>query len=215
MHDTTLINPLANAYALKYSSQTDSLLQEIEKYTLEEHAHASMLSGPLQGKLLEMICLTMQPETVLEIGTFTGYSALCLAKGLPSHGQLHTIEIREEDAKTCQGYFDRSAYQSQIHLHVGNALEIVPSLEFQWDLVFIDADKTNYIQYYELTLPRLKTNGLMMVDNVLFHGKVLDEKIIGKNALAIHAFNNHVANDQRVEQVILTVRDGLMFIRKR
>src|SRR5690606_4384962 len=156
MDEIEIINNEANKYAETFSSPTDELLKEIEKYTLENHAHSVMLSGPLQGKFLEIISMTMQPEAVLEIGTFTGYSALCLAKGLTTNGQLHTIELREEDAVRARSYFDRSLHANQVHLHLGNALDIIPRLDFPWDIIFIDADKVNYINYYELTLPHLK-----------------------------------------------------------
>ena len=127
---------------------------------------------------------------------------------------LHTIELRAEDAATAQQYFETSGYAKSIQLHLGDALTIVPTLQEEWDLVFIDADKVNYINYYELTLPRLKKGGLLIADNVLFHGQVLQDEIKGKNAVAIHAFNKHVKNDQRVEQILLTVRDGLLLIKK-
>ena len=209
-----IINEKATAYATLFSEPTDILLQEIEKFTLKEHAHPNMLSGPLQGKLLEMISKIIMPEHILEIGTFTGYSALCLVKGLVPKGYLHTIELREEDAKLSQNFFAKSSHNEKIILHHGNALEIIPRLEPTWDLIFIDADKTNYINYYELTLPRLRKGGVILADNVLFHGDVLEENISGKNAKAIHAFNEHVAKDNRVQQVMLTVRDGIMMIRK-
>ena len=212
MHE--IVNDKASEYAVIFSEPTDILLQEIEKFTLENHAHANMLSGPLQGKLLELISKIIMPENILEIGTFTGYSALCLAKGLVHDGRLHTIELREEDAKIAKDYFAKSSHNDKIILHQGNALDIIPQLTQTWDLIFIDADKTNYINYYELTLPRLKKGGVILADNVLFHGDVLEEKIKGKNAKAIHAFNEHIAKDNRVQQVVLTVRDGLMMIRK-
>ena len=215
MDDIEIIHLKANEYAETFSSVTDDLLKEIEKYTLENHAHSVMLSGPLQGKFLEIISMTMQPKMILEIGTFTGYSALCLAKGLTKNGQLHTIELREEDANRARSYFARSLQVNQLHLHLGNALDIIPQLDFEWNIVFIDADKVNYINYYELTLPHLTHGGLMIIDNVLFHGQVLNPVIKGKNARAIHAFNKHVAEDERVEQVVLTVRDGLMVVRKK
>ena len=123
--------------------------------------------------------------------------------------------MREEDAKLAQNYFAKSSQSDQIILHHGNALDIIPRLDFTWDLIFIDADKTNYINYYELTLPRLKKGGVILADNVLFHGEVLAENIKGKNAKAIHSFNNYVAGDERVQQVILTVRDGLMMVIKK
>jgi predicted O-methyltransferase YrrM len=210
-----LINEKANNYATSFSEPTDELLKEIENFTLNHHAHSNMLSGPLQGKLLEMLSKIIRPKFILEIGTFTGYSALCLAKGLQPDGFLHTIELRDEDATISQNYFAKSSHSSQIVLHRGNALEIIPQLKETWDLVFIDADKTNYINYYELTLPHLKSGGVILADNVLFHGDVLKENISGKNAIGINAFNEHVAKDERVQQVIMTVRDGLMMILKK
>jgi caffeoyl-CoA O-methyltransferase len=209
-----IVNDKATEYAALFSEPTDSLLQEIEKYTMQHHPHANMLSGPLQGKLLEMISRIIMPENILEIGTFMGYSALCLAKGLLPKGHLHTLELRKEDAEIAKNFFAKSSQSNQIILHEGNALDIIPKLSQTWDLIFIDADKTNYINYYELTLPRLRKGGVILADNVLFHGEVLEDNIKGKNAKAIHAFNKHVSNDDRVQQVILTVRDGLMMIRK-
>jgi caffeoyl-CoA O-methyltransferase len=212
MHE--IVSDKATIYATKFSEETDPLLQEIEKYTLENHPHANMLSGPLQGKFLEIISKIIAPENILEIGTFTGYSALCLAKGLTENGRLHTIELRDEDAETAKGFFAKSSHNDKIILHQGNALDIIPGLAQAWDLIFIDADKVNYINYYELTLPHLKKGGVILADNVLFHGDVLEENISGKNAKAIHAFNEHIAKDNRVQRIILTVRDGLMMIRK-
>jgi predicted O-methyltransferase YrrM len=213
MHE--VIDEKLNQYAIKYSEPTDSLLQEIEEYTVTRHAHANMLSGPLQGKFLELFSKVLSPERILEIGTFTGYSALCLAKGLTKTGELHTIELRSEDAKLSKSFFAKSSHSKQIFLHEGNALDIIPKLNEKWDLIFIDADKLNYINYYELTLPDLKKGGIILADNVFFHGEVLNEVIKGKNGKAIHAFNEHVANDDRVQRVLITVRDGLMIIRKK
>ncbi|MEO6705872.1 MAG: O-methyltransferase [Ginsengibacter sp.] len=210
-----LINDKANDYATAFSEPTDELLNEIEEFTLNHHAHPNMLSGPLQGKFLEIISKMICPKYILEVGTFTGYSALCLAKGLQQDGFLHTIEIREEDADISQKYFAKSSHAHQIVLHRGNALEIIPNLKETWDLIFIDADKTNYINYYELTLPQLKKGGMILIDNVLFHGDVLKENITGKNGIAINNFNEHIVSDTRVQQVILTIRDGVMMILKK
>jgi caffeoyl-CoA O-methyltransferase len=174
-----------------------------------------MLSGPVQGKLLELISAMVKPERILEIGTFMGYSALCLAKGLSPNCKLHTLELRKEDADISANYFSKSLYHKQIILHVGNALDIIPTLKETWDLIFIDADKVNYINYYELTLPLLKKGRFILADNVLYHGEILEEKIKGKNAKAIHSFNEHVRKDSRVQQVMMTVRDGLMLIQKK
>ncbi len=210
-----LLDSKIENYAAHFTSSTDALLKEIEEYTMQNHPHSIMLSGPVQGKLLEIISYMIQPEKILEIGTFMGYSALCLVKGLKSGGVLHTLELREEDAIRAQNYFTKSSQHDQINLHLGDALTIIPGLDEIWDLIFIDADKVNYINYYELTLPRLRKGGFILADNVLFHGEVLEEKITGKNALAIQAFNEYVAADERVEQVMLTVRDGLMCIVKK
>jgi predicted O-methyltransferase YrrM len=209
------ILPLANAYAEQNSSLTDNLLQEIHAFTLENHAEPHMISGPLQGNLLSMLSRMIKPKRILEIGSFTGYSALCLAKGLSSDGILHTIELREEDAAIAQAYFDRSEHGLQIKLHVGNARELLPALEEDWDLVFIDADKTGYLDYYGLLIDKVKPGTFFIIDNVLFHGEVLKEKISGKSAKAVAAFNAFIREDNRVEKVMLTVRDGLSILIKK
>lgn len=210
-----ILNPLAQLYAEKFTTTEDELLKEIAAYTIENHPKSHMLSGQLQGKLLEMLSCMIKPRRILEIGTFTGYSALCLAKGLTEDGLLYTLELREEDALTAQRFFNKSAVKDKIHLQVGNAAELIPTLNEKWDLVFIDADKVNYTAYYEQVLPRLGKGGYIIADNVFFHGEVLEEELKGKNAKAIDAFNKHVKQDSRVECVLITVRDGLMLIRKK
>lgn len=209
-----IINHLAEEYAGVFTSAEDEIIKKVSAYTMQTHPQAHMLSGHVQGRFLTLLSTLVRPQRILEIGTFTGYSALCLAKGLQSGGVLHTIELRKEDAVTANGYFQQLPDKEKIVLHVGNAMDIIPGLNETWDIVFIDADKTGYIDYYELILPHVKQNGLIIADNVLFHGQVLEEPISGKNALSIHAFNIHVLNDQRVEQVLLTIRDGLLMIRK-
>ena len=209
-----LVNSEAEAYAVNISSTETDFLAAVNLFTAQSHAHAHMLSGPLQGNFLSILSCLLQPERILEIGTFTGYSALCLATGLKANGILHTIEIRDTDAATARQYFAQSAYKEKIILHVGDAKKILGDIKEAWDIVFIDADKTGYLDYYELILPAVKQNGLIIADNVLFHGQVLEKNISGKNAKAIHAFNEHVKNDNRVEQVLLTLRDGLLLIRK-
>ncbi len=209
-----IIDHIVEEYAKRFSSPLDTVLQEVENFTLQNHPHAQMCSGHVQGKVLEMISCMIKPQRILEVGTFTGFSALCLVKGLQQEGKLHTIEIRKEDADTAKKYFAKSNVNEKIILHLGNAKQIIPALFEQWDLVFIDADKVSYIDYYELTLPDVKQGGFILADNVLFHGEVLQSDLKGKNAKAIQAFNEHVAKDERVEIVMLTVRDGLMLIRK-
>jgi caffeoyl-CoA O-methyltransferase len=210
-----LIHPQTEAYADRFTSPENNLLAEINRQTLENHPQSHMLSGHVQGKFLSFISTILHPKYVLEIGTFTGYSALCLAEGLALDGELHTIELREADAAVSRANFSKSDRNKQIHLHLGNAKEIIPRLNRQWDLIFIDADKTSYIDYYELVMPRLSEKGIILADNVLFHGQVFEEPLSNKNAKAIQAFNEHVMSDPRTEQVLVTVRDGLLMIKKK
>ena len=207
-----LIHPLAQAYAEKYTPQEDSQLNEIETRT---HPHGHMLSGTLQGKFLEMISHLLNPVYILEIGTFLGYSALCLSKGLKPGGELHTLEIDKETAALARENFMKSKTGNKIILHTGNALELLHTLDKPWDMVFIDADKTGYADYYQALVPKLKSGGLILADNVLFHGQVLEKEVKGKSAKAIQAFNEMVLADARVEKMMLTLRDGMYLIRKK
>ena len=210
-----LIHPSVELLADSLSSKPDPLLEQIEKQTYSHHASPHMISGHLQGRLLSFISQMLRPSYILEIGTFTGYSALCLAEGLTDSGQLHTIELREADVQLAQSYFDQSIHKNKILLHQGDAKQLIPTLHFPWDLVFIDADKPGYIDYYELAMDNLRPGGFILADNVLFHGQVLETPLKGKNAKAISQFNAHVAADNRTEQVLLTVRDGLLLIKKK
>lgn len=216
-----LIHPLVQSYAEQHTSAEDVLLKEVNEYTHQQHPEYHMLSGHLQGKVLEMISCMIRPQRILEIGTFTGYSALCLAKGLAADGQLHTIELREADAQKARAFFDRSEYAGRIISHTGNALDIVPKLAENWDLVFIDADKPAYIQYFNLVFPHLRKNGFILADNIFFHGQVLpkevpsgEEKVTGKSAKGIRDFNEFIRERKDIEKVVLTVRDGLYLIKK-
>ena len=209
-----LINPLVEQYAEAFSSPEDDLLREINLFTAKNHSEYQMLSGHLQGKLLETVSHMIRPARILEIGTFTGYSALCLAKGLAKGGRLHTIELREKDAATAQGFFDQSSFRDQIILHTGNALNIVPGLGETWDLVFIDADKESYIEYFKLVLPNVRQNGFILADNIFFHGQVLADEVKGKNPQAIKRFNEFIRERNDIDKVILTLRDGLYLLRK-
>jgi caffeoyl-CoA O-methyltransferase len=209
-----LINHLAQAYSEKYTSTEDELLHEVAQYTNTHHSHAHMLSGHLQGKFLEMVSCMIKPKRILEVGTFTGYSALCLAKGLQPDGVLHTVELRKDDGAKAKSFFDRSFFSEQIILHIGNALEIVGEIEEAWDLVFIDADKENYINYFNLIFPFVRPDGFILADNVLFHGQVLEEEVKGKNAKAIQAFNEFIAGRADIEKLMLPIRDGLYILRK-
>ena len=209
------INPLANQYIESYSNATPSYLRAMYDATIAEHPHAHLQSNWHQGGLLSFISKLIRPAHILEIGTFTGFSTLCLAEGLQENGMIHTIELREQDANKAASYFDASPFAKQIKILHGDAKEIIPTLNYQWDLIFIDADKTGYQAYYDLVLPNLNKDGLIIVDNVLFHGEVLEEKVTGKSAKAIQAFNEYVLNDEKTEQIILTIRDGLTLIRKK
>jgi predicted O-methyltransferase YrrM len=209
-----LILPIVQQYAEDYTSPEDALLKEINEFTYREHEDPIMLSGHLQGKLLEMVSFMIRPRRILEIGTFTGYSALCLAKGLTDDGILHTIELREEDALISRNYFDRSPLGKKIVSHSGNAIEIIPKLEESWDLVFIDADKPAYIEYFNLVFPRLRKNGFIFADNIFFHGKALEKNPSGKSAKGIRDFSNFIRERKDIEKIVLTVRDGLYLIRK-
>jgi caffeoyl-CoA O-methyltransferase len=209
-----LTNLLAQQYSEKYTSAEDELLNEVADFTYKHHPHSHMLSGHLQGKLLEMISCMIHPKRILEVGTFTGYSALCLAKGLTDDGELHTIELRQEDAERAKSYFDRSFFKEKIILHIGDALKIIGELNETWDLVFIDADKENYTNYFNRIFSQVKQGGFILADNVLFHGQVLEKEIKGKNARAIQQFNDYVLERTDVEKLMLPVRDGVYMIRK-
>jgi len=210
-----LINPLVQEYAEKFSSPEDALLKEVADFTISNHPEHQMLSGHLQGKFLEMASMMIMPRRILEIGTFTGYSALCLAKGLTEDGFLHTIELRNDDAATAKGFFDRSAYKEKIVLHTGDAKEIVTILDEIFDLVFIDADKPGYIEYFNLVFPKVRKNGFIFADNVFFHGQAIEAEPKGKNAKAIKKFNDFINKRTDVDKMILTLRDGLCLIRKK
>jgi caffeoyl-CoA O-methyltransferase len=201
-------------YAALHTSPLSPLQQEVLDYTLANHPKNHMVSGHVQGQLLRMISQMIRPKYVLEIGTFTGFSALCLADGLQEDGILYTLEIREEDAVLAQSYINRSPHAHQIQLFVGEASHVIPGLSYSWDLVFIDADKTGYGNYLDLVLPQVRPGGIILTDNVLFHGEVLQDEIKGKNAKAIAAFNEKVRLTPGIDFTLLTVRDGLMMIRK-
>jgi caffeoyl-CoA O-methyltransferase len=202
-------------YCLRHTSARDKLLRELEKYTQRTCADAQMLIGPHEGALLAMLVRLIGARRILEIGTFTGYSALCMAEALPSNGRLTTFEIKPEHAEIAQSFFDRSPHGHKIKIHLGPALETLAGLPVSagFDFVFLDADKENYMNYYEAVLPRLRPGGVIAADNVLWSGRVLAPK--SKTDRAVVAFNKHVHRDPRVECVMLPVRDGVSLIRKR
>jgi len=190
-----------------------SLLAEVDRETHVKETMPHMLSGHYQGRLLSFISHLLQPKSILEIGTFTGYASLCLAEGLAPDGVLHTIDINAELHDRVRQYFDRSPYAEQINYHIGEALQVIPTLRETFDLVFIDADKKNNANYYELVLPKVRRGGLILIDNVLWKGKITQEHADKQTAL-IQQLNTSIAKDKRVQKLILPVRDGIFLIRK-
>lgn len=211
MSDSTLLDQ----YILDHTSPEDDFLKELDRETHLKVLRSRMLSGHLQGQILSMISCMIKPQRILEIGTFTGYSALCLAKGLPENGQLHTIEIDDELESIARKYFGKSGMGNKIIQHIGDARQIIPSLKQQFDLVFIDADKREYCEYYHLVFDRIAVGGFLLADNILWNGKVVDpEEADDEQTRGILDFNDLVHNDKRVQNAILPVRDGIMLIQK-
>lgn len=210
-----IVPPLIDAYCLAHTTPADPLLDELAAYTRAHCKLPQMLTGPVEGTFLRMLVQISGAKRVLEIGTFTGYSALSMAAGLPDDGELITCDIDPEHARIAQSFFDRSPQGKKIHLRLGAALDTLRALpdDARFDFAFIDADKENYVNYYDTVLPLLRPGGRIAADNTLWSGKVLDPK--EKSDHAIVAFNDHVRRDPRVEHVLLSVRDGVMLIRNR
>ncbi|MEA2042748.1 MAG: O-methyltransferase [Bacteroidota bacterium] len=206
---------ISEKYTAKHTGPEDELLAELARETEIKKMHPRMLSGKVQGKLLEFLSKMLRPRAILEIGTFTGYSALCLSKGLDKNGELHTIEINDEHESMILKYFKKSAQANQLKLHVGKAEDIIPTLNKSFDLIFIDADKRDYLNYYKAAFEKLNIGGFIIADNVFWSGKVFhptepnDESTAG-----IKEFNEFVRKDSRTEQVMLPIRDGISIIRK-
>jgi caffeoyl-CoA O-methyltransferase len=200
-------------YCLEHSDAESKLLQKINRDTHANVMMPRMLSGHLQGLFLQFISNMIKPLNVLEIGTYTGYSAICLCAGLQPNGKIITIDKNEELQERVQSFFDNSEFKNAIEYKIGNALTIIPQLDVMFDLVFIDADKINNSTYYDLIFDKVKIGGFIIADNVLWSGKILIDKK-DKDTLAIDAFNKKIASDSRVEKVILPLRDGLTLIRK-
>ncbi len=205
-------------YVVKHSQEEPKLLQELNRETYLKILQPRMLSGHYQGRVLSLLSKLINPKYILEIGTYTGYSALCLAEGLKKSGELHTIDINEELFDFQRKYFDRSDFGNQIHQHLGNALEleIVPSLNITFDLVFIDAEKENYIDFFNIIINKLNSGGVLLSDNVLWSGKVLDQTSQTDEATkSLVAYNKLLNEDERIESIILPIRDGLTISRKK
>lgn len=200
-------------YCESVSADESALLKKISRDTHANVLMSRMLSGHLQGRLLSMISKMCKPSKILEIGTYTGYSALCLAEGLRENGKLITIDINEELEGRVRHYFQESSYSNSIDYQIGDARKIIPQLNMSFDLVFIDADKESYSTYFDLVIDKVPSGGYILADNVLWSGKVLDAKP-DKDTRAIVAFNLKIQNDSRVENLLLPVRDGIMVMRK-
>ena len=201
-------------YAAQHTEDEPLLLQELNKRTHLNVLQPRMISGHFQGRFLSLLSKMVQPRTILEIGTYTGYATLCLAEGLQPDGVLHTIDIKEELTDLQREFFDRSGYGSQIVQHLGKAADIIPSLNTTFDLVFIDADKQNYAHYFDLVIEKMNRGGIILSDNVLWSGKVVEEvKPNDKHTQALMAYNQKIKDDPRVETVLLPIRDGITLSR--
>ena len=210
-----LIDHTIEAYCEAHTTPESELLYRLNRQTNLETVNPRMLSDQLQGQFLTFLSKMLRPERILEIGTFTGYSALCLAEGLTATGELHTIEVNVEYEDRIRSYFSQSPLGKQIILHIGDALQVAPKLGMTWDLVFIDAEKEDYLSYYEAVLSSVRKGGFILADNVLWNGKVVQESVGNdRDTRAILAFNDHVQNDNRVRNLLLPFRDGIMIIEK-
>ena len=212
---TSLLSPEIEAYTAQHTTPETSVLAALNRETNLKRGDAVMLSGHVQGAVLQMLSNMIAPHHILEIGTYTGYSAICLAQGLQPDGHLHTIEVDEELEDIAASYITQAGLRTAITQHIGAAADIIPSIDAQFDLVFIDADKSNYELYYDLVFPKVPLGGYIIADNVLYDGEVvLPLSAQSKNARAMVAFNEKVSADARVQHLLLAVRDGLMILRK-
>ncbi len=203
-----------NSYLESICDDESPLLKTINRETYLRETMPHMMSGHYQGRVLSMISKLVGPKRILEIGTFTGYASLCLAEGLKASGELHTIDINQEQQERVQGYFDQSPFAAQIKYHIGDALDIIPTISGDFDLVFIDADKKRNLLYYEMLVERVPSGGVLMIDNVLWKGKVFEDRADNQTKQVLE-LNNILAKDTRVEKLILPVRDGLFVLRKK
>ncbi|MDO1446261.1 O-methyltransferase [Rhodocytophaga aerolata] len=211
-----ILDESLTAYVETHTTAETKLLQKINRQTHANVLKPRMLSGHLQGRLLAMLSHMIQPKAILEIGTFTGYSAICLAEGLQKDGKLYTIDINEELEEQVRSYFAESGIENNVEYYIGNALTIVPELKATFDLVFIDADKINYATYYDLVFDKVRPGGYIIADNVLWSGKVVEQthKKVDVDTQAILDYNKKVQQDSRVENILLPIRDGLLVARK-
>ena len=203
-------------YAVNHTQDESNLLKALNKETHQKILQSRMISGHFQGRVLSFISQLIRPETILEIGTYTGYATLCLAEGLTKNGKIHTIEINEELIDFQKKYFDQSKFKNQIFTHIGDAIDIIPKLKLKYDLIFLDADKANYPNYMEMVVPKLKKGGVLVADNVLWNGKVLDyqQKRDDMETKGIKLFSELVKKNSSLQTLLLPIRDGLMMCRK-
>jgi len=208
-----LVNENIQSYCEEHTSSEDAVLYELYRETNLNVVHPRMLSCKSQGIFLEFISRLIQPKRILELGTYTGYSTICLAKGLVEDGLIYTIEYEVELEDIIQKYLRKANIEQKTKLFIGNALDIIPTLNEEWNIIFIDADKINYLNYYKMLIPHLSKNGILLVDNVLWSGKVIGEvKPNDKKTQSILAFNQYIQNDKRVKNMILPFRDGMMMV---
>jgi caffeoyl-CoA O-methyltransferase len=210
------IDERLDIYVCDHTTEENELLYELNRQTHLKILQPRMLSGHFQGRFLSMMSKMIQPKVILEIGTYTGYSALCLAEGLSEDGKLITVDRNAELEDFVRNFFEKSPYKDKIEYIIANAMNYIPSLEVELDLVFIDADKDNYLNYYQMIIDKVRPGGYILADNVLWSGKVIEEvSLKDKDTLAIKEFNKFVMEDDRVENVLLPIRDGLFVVRKK
>lgn len=210
-----LIDPRLDKYIEDHTQEEPSALKDLNRKTHIEVMNPRMIAGHYQGRALSMFSHMVKPTYILEIGTFTGYSAICWAEGLQDNGELHTIDINEEISDIARNYAIKSGIKNKISFHLGNALDIIPTIIREWDIVYIDADKANYIAYYNAVFDMVKPGGYIITDNVLWNGKVIDSNSADdENTRSIINFNNYIQSDKRVENILFPIRDGIMIARK-
>ena len=200
-------------YSEEHTAKEPELLSKLNKETWIKKINPRMLSGHMQGRILSMLSKMINPKNIIEIGTYTGYSALCLAEGIKDNGTIHTIDINEEHISLAKEYFDKSVYKKNIKQYIGDALEVIPKINQRFQLAFIDADKENYLNYFNLIISKIDVGGYIITDNVLWSGKVLNKEK-DEETKAIDRYNKEISADKRIDSILLPVRDGLMISRK-